>query len=296
MKIVDKKLLFVSSSERDSGTIADFYLSLPSHLVTCRSHQRLRMILNDLVLPYTWFNVQETNRTFEVVENGTAFTVTLTKGSYNALQLRDHLIVVLNAASAGSGQSYTYAVTFNDIDTKYSFSIDAPVVALGANSITCAGPSHKLLGFAKAAVNTFVGSSLTSSHSISTIFTDALLLHSDLPNTNVDKGTGLKQTFHLSNVFAKIPINTSPFNNIIFENQNDDYLLNIPDRTVTQMRFYFTTVEHESIVLNDEFSFTLKVEVVEDDEKTLVEQNSGLGELLRLLVMQQHHQITQSKK
>ena len=293
MKVVDKKLLFISSSERDSGEVADFYMSLPSHLVTCRSHQRLRLILNDLVLPYTWFNVQDTNRTFDVVENGSAFTVTLTKGSYNALQLRDHLVATLNAASLSSGQSYTYSIVFNEIDSKYLFSINAPV---GVNTITCSNHSHKLLGFAEAVTNTFAGSSLSSSHSISTIFTDALLLHSDLPNTNVDKGTGLKQTFHLSNVFAKIPINTSPFNNIIFENLNDDYLLNIPDRTVTQMRFYFTTVEHKPIVLNDDFSFTLKIEVVEDDEKTLVEQNSGLGELLRLLVMQQHHQIQQSKK
>ena len=38
--------------------------------------------------------------------------------------------------------------------------------------------------------------------------------------------------------------------------------------------------------LNDDFSFTLKVEVLEDDEKTLVDQNMGLAELLRLLVLQ----------
>jgi hypothetical protein len=32
--------------------------------------------------------------------------------------------------------------------------------------------------------------------------------------------------------------------------------------------------------------FTLKIEVLEDDEKTLIEQNRGLGELLKLLVLQ----------
>ncbi len=51
MKVVDKKLLFISSSERDSGEPADFKISLPSHLVVCRAKQRLRMVLNDLVLP-----------------------------------------------------------------------------------------------------------------------------------------------------------------------------------------------------------------------------------------------------
>ena len=100
----------------------------------------------------------------------------------------------------------------------------------------------------------------------------------------------------MSNVFAKVPISTSPFNNIIFENQNDDYLINIPDQRVSQLRFWFTTIDHTTITLNDEFSFTLKIEVLEDDEKTMVEQNSGIGELLRLLVLQQHQQMTSNRQ
>ena len=44
--------------------------------------------------------------------------------------------------------------------------------------------------------------------------------------------------------------------------------------------------EMAKITLNDDFSFTLKVEVIEDDEKTMVDQNMGIGELLRLLVLQ----------
>ena len=74
MKVIDKQLLFISSDERDSGSISDFTLSMPSHLLTCRSNQKMRMILNDVVIPYTWYNVQETNRHFEVVENAVSFT------------------------------------------------------------------------------------------------------------------------------------------------------------------------------------------------------------------------------
>ena len=296
MKVVDKKLLFISSVERDSGSIADFQVNLPSHLVACQPNQRLRMVLNDLVLPYTWFNVQDTNNTFEVMENGpnSGFTVTLTNGSYNALQLRDHLKTVLTLRSMQSGGGYQFDVSFNEIDSKFTFTITNPYS--GTNTITCSNNSHKLLGFKKGATNTFSGATLISTHSISTIYTDALLLHSDLLNTNVDKAAGVGDSFHLSNVFAKIPISTSPFNNIIFENQNDDYLINIPDQRLSQLRFWFSTIDHEAITLNDDFSFTLKIEVMEDDEKTMVEQNSGIGELLRLLVLQQHQQIQSSKQ
>ena len=70
MKVIDKQLLFINSDERESGTIADFHLSLPPHLITCAPHQRMRMVLNDVVIPYTWYNVQETNQSFQTVVNG----------------------------------------------------------------------------------------------------------------------------------------------------------------------------------------------------------------------------------
>ena len=97
-----------------------------------------------------------------------------------------------------------------------------------------------------------------------------------------------RSVFHLSTAFAKIPINTSPFNNIIFQDVNDDYMLNIADKRVTELHIWVTTAEHGVITLNDDFSVTLKVEVFEDDERTLVHQNSGLGELLRLMLLQHH--------
>ena len=92
MKVVDKQLVFINSSDRDSGEIQDFHISIPSHLLTCQSHQKMRMILNDLVLPYTWYNVQEANRYLHLEENGGALSqVPLDLGSYNALQLQTHL-------------------------------------------------------------------------------------------------------------------------------------------------------------------------------------------------------------
>jgi hypothetical protein len=282
MSVVDKKLMFINSYERNQGKISDFKISIPSHLLTCQQNQRMRVVLNDLVLPYTWYNVQEINRSFQVTENGVERTVSLDVGSYHALQLRDQVQAKLTA-----GGVYTYTITFNEVDSKFAFVIDNPQ---GVNSFTFdsgAASAAKLLGFS-VGTHAFTGSTLLSTNAISTIFTDALLLHSDLPNTNVDRGAGAKETYHLSSVFAKVAINTSPFNNIIFENRNDDYLVNVSERQVTELRMWFTTAEHEYITLNDDYSFTLKIEVLEDDDKTLIQQNSGLAELLRMMVMQMH--------
>ena len=281
MKVIDKQLLFISSDERDSGTSSDFNISIPSHLMTCRQSQRMRLVLNDVVMPYTFYNVQDTNRHFEIVENGVTTQVALDVGSYHAIQLRDHL---KNRLDHFSTQSYTYTVVFSEVDSRFTISIGTPV---GVNQINFGVHSaHKLLGFEKGTTNAFTGHTLSSTKAISMMYTDALYLHCDMLNTNIDKRSGGKEVFHLSTAFAKIPINTSPFSNIIFHNQNDDYMLNLIERRVTGIHFWVTTAEHGLITLNDDFSFTLKVEVIEDDEKTMVDQNMGIGELLRLLVLQ----------
>ena len=286
MKVIDKQLLFINSDERDSGTISDFHLSLPPHLLTCRPHQRMRMVLNDVVMPYTWYNVQDSNRNFQLVVNGTPHDVQIDLGSYHALQLRDQLNTKL--------AQHSVTVSFIETSSQYTFTMTNPV---GTNALVFASNgAHRLLGFQKDTTNAFVNGVLQSVKAVSMMFTDALYLHSDLLNSNIDKGVGDQSTFHLSTAFAKLMVNTSPFNNIIFQNTNDDYMLNLIDRTVNQIHFFITTSEHGRITLNDDFIFTLKVEVLEDDEKTLVSQNSGLGELLKLLVLQNHQGSKDAKK
>ena len=104
----------------------------------------------------------------------------------------------------------------------------------------------------------------------------------------MNKGSGDKSTYSVSHAFAKIPINTTPFSNIIYSNVNDDFVTNIPERFLNRIRFMFHTLEHNDIELNDDFSFTLKLEIIEDDERRLVSQNTAIGELLRTLLLQQH--------
>ena len=295
MKVVDKKLLFINSSERDSGYTNDFKISLPSHLLACDPHQKMRLVLNDLVLPYTWYNVQASNNAFTYIERSGqqfhAHTITLEEGSYTATQLKDLLQAVLTETSATFNLlNLTFTVKFEQTTAKFTFDcgVQNNNTALFEFEFRKSNSAHKLLGFAQDTVNvsSHATGQLISSQSVSMMFADALLFHTDVLNTNVDKGTGEQSSFHLSNVFAKIAVNTSPFNNIIFHNINDDYLVNIPDKRVTEFRFWFTTDRHQEIALNDDFSFTLKVEVVEDDEKTLISQNTGIGELLKLLVLQ----------
>lgn len=114
MKIVDKRLLFINSNERDGGSIDNFTVTIPPQLLTRENNQKMRIVLNDLVLPYTWYNVQSSNNTFILFERSAAaggtydktFTVTLTPGSYHALQLRDELANAMTSTSTLNGATY----------------------------------------------------------------------------------------------------------------------------------------------------------------------------------------------
>jgi hypothetical protein len=282
MKVVDKRLIFINSEDRVSGSIQDFSIEIPSHLLVAEKHQFTRLVLNDLVMPYTWYNVQASNNTFTIQEPSATATMALELGSYHTLQLRDHIKVKLN----GSGLSGTYTVSYYEQSGHFIIqSTSSSTFTLTNNT------AYRLLGFEKGvtSIAQSVNGTMTleSTKSVNMMFTEALFLHIDLPNTNMNKGTGDKTSFHISNAFAKIPINTSPFNNIIYLNTNDDYIVNTPSLG-TQLRLMVTTLDHQPIELNDDYSLTLKLEVLEDDQRNMVAQNSNLANLLSTLILQQH--------
>ena len=298
MKVVDKRLIFVNSNERDSGSIDDFIVTIPPQLLTREENQKMRIVLNDLVLPYTWYNVQNSNNTFTLFERSAAaggtfdkeFDVTLTPGSYHAIQLRDELAKAMTAASSSNGANYKYTVVFDETSARFTFSADnANLQHINfAIEFVDGQTAHKLMGFDAVSAIQSVNSRVTSTRAINLMFTEAIFLHCDLPTKNINKGNGDKSKFTVSSAFAKIPINTSPFNNIIYTNVNDDFVAFIPDKFINAIRFRFHTLDHGRITFNDELSLTIKIEVLEDDEKVLLKQNQGIGELLRTMLLQSH--------
>lgn len=303
MKVVDKRLIFINSAERTSGQIEGFTIELPPHLLQHQAHQRTRLILNDLVLPYTWYNVQATNRELQLTEYkvvqgqtvATAVTFQLAIGSYHAIQLQNHLQKLFDQSrisTAPDSLSYNYIISYEEVSGKFSFRVVADSVLPQQPVLSLSASVGRLLGFNELQ-NQFVNNVLVSHKPINMMFSEALFLHIDLPNNNINKSAGNQESFHVSTAFAKIPINTSPFNNIIYTNFNDDYLLNNNDAVLNTLRFTIMTAEHEPIQLNDDYSLTLKLEVLEDDEKQLMRQNTGIGELLKILILQNRALLNQ---
>jgi hypothetical protein len=314
MKVVDKRLIFVSSKDRVQGAINDFVIELPPHLLKSEKPQFTRMILNDAVIPYTWYNVQASNQTLmvreELLEYGAVVstrsqTITLDSGSYNVNGLVKLLLEKLNDSENALLDTYTLAYNQNTgkltLGSDFaSYPSSGPLTVNDGYRVVLTfqdDATHKLLGGTRAGSHVLNGpvgletssaNTLTLPQTVNMMFTEALLLHTSIPNTNIYKGAGERTTFHVSNAFAKVAVNTSPFNNIIFTNQNDDFMLNTPDDNINTVRFSLHTMEHDPIILNDEYSFTLKLEVLEDDEKDIKDMNAHSTDLLKTLILQQH--------
>ena len=183
MKIVDKVMVFLNSTERDQGTVSDFTISLPQHLLSRKKNQQMRLILNDMNLPYTWYNVQSSNNKFKVYEDdfsATYYECDLLLGSYHVLQLRDHLKQRLDSYSILYGASYIYTVVYDELSAKFKFSAVKEGFEASYSFEFTSTSSHKLMGFEPNSDNPSANQTLESSRAINMMFTDALYLHCDL--------------------------------------------------------------------------------------------------------------------
>ena len=91
-------------------------------------------VLNALV-PKSYYLVQTTNNTFQIVENGVSATVAVQAGNYNVKTWITFVLPLINSASPhGLTYTMTYPNTTTQIDTgKYTFGVS------GADTGFCVG-------------------------------------------------------------------------------------------------------------------------------------------------------------
>lgn len=295
MRVVASQLIYISSKNRDNGTSNNFTVYFAKGLIQCESHQKLRITVADLVMKREFYAISVNNQNFQFIEtdatglNPITHNILLDRGFYSVYDLATMLTSKINAASSyftivisydKYKNLYTFVLTKNnptDLNTA-SFNFNVPLNA------------HELLGFDVLSypfvLNIGDGKLyLISTEGVSVSGTDSIYIRTNLLNEvpQVEERQGV---FQVSDTLARIPIVVAPFNNIVYTDNFFLYSLTTSFKYIDSMSIRITDIDSNLINLNGDYSITLKIDTIQDDEQEdIIKEVKELKEMVKLLVL-----------
>lgn len=173
--------LYIDSSERVSGTDSAF-LSAPAIISAGNTYDSV--VVNQVSIPKSWYNVPARYNYFYLVENGVPITITLPPGNYNRITLALVLPPLMTAASLSG---LTYSMSYPDVATqadtgKFTFSYapfgSGDIIAIDVDNVSM----FQQLGFSRASINYFddTTGTLDSTNIINFQIISSIFITSDL--------------------------------------------------------------------------------------------------------------------
>lgn len=239
-----KKIFYVNSANRNNGTDSDF--TYVFDLLSSDIYDKVTVL--QMIIPKSYYLIQEGYNTFTLVENGVNIIITIPVGNYNR---RSFQSVVQNILTSSSLNNWIYTISYSNSQTqtdngKYTYNVSGnssqPQFIFNTNL-------YEPMGFNKNSTNVFVGNNLVSTNVIKLQAEDTLYLHSDVCTNGNDSV--------LQEIFAST--GEASYANIHFENYAvESYAKNLVSNHKNIYRFYLTDENDQPINLNGQnFQFTI---------------------------------------
>lgn len=199
--------VYVNSADRISGTNANFTynVALPE------DHNFTHVTVLDALIPKSYYLIQDGADTFQLTEDSTTVTISLTHGNY---LLNAWTTTLTSALNTNSPNGWTYTVTYPTPTGADQGKLIYTVTGNSSEpSITVSSALYEPFGFASGTTNTFTSGSLTSSTVIKLQSEDRLLIHSDMINNPNNDNV----------LFAVNAGNVVPYSSISYVNYAPDY-------------------------------------------------------------------------
>lgn len=285
MKIVEERLLFVSSADRTIGTVSNFNIIVPSDILATKSNtHQIKLTLVDFIAKKNVPNIVSYNNQMVVVETQGGIPITIQMNipiqNYNITQLVSTLQTTLNTNSS----YYTYTLSYNDQTGIISFLASTkttnPVQSISFQFIQNSSQDSlaEAMGFYSNTTNNFTLASgnlnLSSSISVSLSGQELWYLRTNFYSNNWEKDytNSSQQNYHKSNILSKIGI-VVPFQDTIYfiNNNSSTYSIMItPNRNLTTINFQLTNKNGKLIQLYHDYYMTLLISIL-DEEETKIE-------------------------
>ena len=159
--------LDINSRRRTRGTIESFTTFLSHQIKFSQNPSKIYLMrLENIQIPKSYYDIDSNFNTFEVIETDgvTPHTITITidEGNYTITELLTELESALDTASASSGDTNTYTLTYDDVTNKVTFRYDGGTsTSVTIQTIATASTLNSLLGIGKADTTTITGQDVT---------------------------------------------------------------------------------------------------------------------------------------
>jgi len=233
--ISDKRIFYVNSRNRVSGTDSDF-----TYTFDYKDKDYDHVVVLQASIPKSYYLVQEGRNTFFLNEDGNQTIVTVPRGNYTRSSFMAQLTTSLNAASY---HNWVYIVTIPLLSTTgdtglYTFSVAGNSGIQPQFIIQIA--LFEQLGFNENTTYTFTGDQLISVNVIKLQLEDTIYIQSDIASNGVDN--------ILQEVFA---MDSPDFGNLIWVCPDiEAYSKQLGTNNSNVYRFYLTDEDGNLINLN----------------------------------------------
>jgi hypothetical protein len=278
------QVVFINSKQRVSGSSYDFHINLNDGLLKAGKDEYMRITLAEATINRSWYSIQEGDNSFIIRDNTTDITITLPTAYYTAIDIRSTL----------QGLMPSWLITYDRRTNKFTFT--RPTDNKTYYKFVFSNTLNEMLGFSEDEEPTFTVATptITSSNPVRVNAENAVFIHTDLPRgkmSSLDNHSLTRRNFKESTIFASIPIQCAPFDNIVYSMNSSIYSYSVVAQDINNIRVWITDENERVLKLPFDFSFVLLV--VEHIPKSKQDSVKDIKDLLSLMVLSNENILSQ---
>lgn len=279
------KLIIINSTNRVLGTPSDFTVTFHDGCIHAAKNETLNMVVIDACINRSWYTVSTSNNSFVLLNQlGVSVTYYIPVGFYDVNSLKGVLIGMLGT---------DWSITYNPIINCYTYAYNNISTMNVYSFVFSSNRCGELMGFGPYAGTNgpmSYAASLQSPFPIKINKENSVLIHCDVPKApcaTLDNCSS--RIFAESDVILKICNSCAPYDNMTYQSQgNDTFSSDLAVSDITSLRFYITDENNSPLLVNFDWTITLKIIFFKGDEEELLKVASQMRDYLNLIVLDKH--------
>lgn len=284
---------YLDTKFRSGGDLTSPIFNFPNNLINIDDDERIKLTIQEMTIPYTFYQTENYNNKFLIIENGIERIVEISIGNYNIVTFIFELTTKLNSNTS----LYNYIVSYIPQTNALQY-IATPKIGVLLNSVIFNFDSlsifdiyninigeslNEMMGYNNEIINLNLNTAGTAFTSVSTI---PITMSPGVENLYITinnscenfSNTDVNNVFSTSNILGKIPIATPPFSKIFYYDINQNFSTIITNKYLDNLSFTLYNERFTKITPRKDYSITIKIEIITN--AVSVESNNTLKELL----------------